>query len=95
MRLRCCKLVDRHLSKKSLPPAAAHSTRTCENRHFLTAHLVTSTRMALCRPGAFVFPGRLPRPRCRSPPPSVQPKNLNGGKADGNYHQLRRAAGDC
>ena len=54
-------------------------------------------RMALCRPGAFLslwsrnigpaWPE--PWPQCRSPPPhSDLPKNLNGGKADGSYHQL-------
>ncbi len=36
MRLRRCRLIERHLSK-SLTPTAAHSSYTCESRHFLTA----------------------------------------------------------
>ena len=53
--------------------------------------------MALCRPGAFCpcgagtsgqhgsnfIPGAAPRR-----PIQIYPKNLNGGKADGSYHQL-------
>ena len=82
---------DWYLSvKKSLTPATAHSTHTCENRHFLTAHnVITCTRMASRCPGAFLCPGQRHRPCCRSPPLSFRPRqNLNERKMqDGNYHQ--------
>ena len=60
-------------------------------------NIFRDARMALCRPGAFLslwsrnIGSAWPElyPRCRSPPPhSDLPKILNGGKADGSYHQL-------
>ena len=71
--------VDRHLSKKSLTLATASPTQVCKNSRFLTAHnVVTCPRMALCRPGAFAFPGQRHRPRCRSPPPPSRPQKSEG-----------------
>ena len=86
--------VDRHLLKKACPPTAAHSTQTCENSRFLTAHnIVACTRMAPRRPGAFVFSRQRHRPRCRSSPLSFRPQQkLNKRKMqDGNYHQKASA----
>ncbi len=56
--------IDTHLTLAALDMeyptagnrAKASSTQACENRHILTTHnVITSTRMALRRPGAFVF----------------------------------------
>ncbi len=81
-------------SKKSLFLAADTSGYQYELYHVSKQHNITdNARMALCHSGVFVFLwGRnlsIFGFHCRSPPSLVQitHKNLNGGKANGNYHQ--------
>ena len=86
--------IDKSLSKKAYPPAAAKSTQDCENSRFLTTHnIVACTRMAPRRPGAFAFSSQRHRPRCRFSPLSFRPQQkLNKRKMqDGNYHQKASA----
>ena len=89
---------DLHQLKKAWFPAAEQCGQKYALYHVTKQqNILYYARMALCRPGAFlslwsrnigpVWPE--PWPQCRSPPPhSDLPKNLNGGKADGSYHQL-------
>lgn len=89
---------DLHKLKKSLFPAAEQCGQKYALYHVAKQqNIFPDARMALYRPGAFLslwsrnigsawpelYPGAVSRH-----PIQIYPKNLNGGKADGSYHQL-------
>ena len=67
-------------------------TQACENSRFLTFHnVVPSTRRALHCSGAFLYPGRTIRLRCRSPSSHLKLQKIQmGGRVHGIQSWQRR-----